>query len=110
MRRDLAFGVGVSAAVLWLTFFATPGTVVAATLLLAVVALIWFATVDPARLHDDRGRPNLMLFGLTAVAGALVVTATVFISTPTVFLVGTVVLAAIVVGLTRALRAAMNGA
>jgi FMN reductase [NAD(P)H] len=58
MRRDLAFGVGVSAAVLWLTFFASPGAVVVATLVLAVIALIWFATVDPARLHDDRGHPQ----------------------------------------------------
>lgn len=108
MRRDLVFGVGVSAAVFWLTFFATAGTVVVATLVVAVVALIWFSTVDTSRLRDDAGRPHLMLFGLTLVAGALVVTAAVFISTPTVFLVGIVVIGAAVVGLVRALRAAMG--
>lgn len=108
MRRDLVFGIGVCAAVLWLTFFATPGTVVVATLVVAVVALIWFSTVETARLHDDGGRPHVLLFGLTLVAGALVITAAVFISTPTVFLVGMVVIGAGVVGLVRAIRAAMN--
>lgn len=108
MRRDLVFGIGVSAAIVWLTFFATAGTVVVATLVVAVVALIWFSTVDTSRLQDDAGRPHVMLFGLTMVAGALVVTAAVFISTPTVFLVGLVVIGAAVVGVVRALRAAMG--
>ncbi|MFP5333235.1 MAG: hypothetical protein ACLGHX_12865 [Acidimicrobiia bacterium] len=108
MRRELTFGIVTAAAVLWLTFFATPGTVVVATLAVAVAALIWFSTVETARLRDDTGRPHLMLFGLTLVAGALVITAAVFISTPTVFLVGLVVICAAVVGLVRAVRAAMG--
>jgi hypothetical protein len=109
MRREIAFGITASAVMLWLTFFATPGAVVFATLAVAVACLIWFATVETARLRDDRGRPHVMLFGLTLVAGALVVTAAVFIRTPTVFLVGLVVIAAGVTGLARALRAAMDG-
>lgn len=108
MRRELAFGIVVSAGLVWLMFFATPGTVVVATLAAAVLALIWFSTVETARLRDDAGRPHVMLFGLTLVAGALVVTAAVFISTPTVFLVGLVVISAGVVGLVRAIRAAMG--
>lgn len=108
VRRDLAFGIGSAAVVLWLTFFASPGAVVAATLVASVVALIWFATVETERLRDTRGRPHLMLFGLTGLGGALVVTAAVFIATPTVFLVGTVVICATVVGFVRALRAAMR--
>lgn len=108
MRRDLVFGIGICVAVLWLTFFATPGTVVVATLVAAVAALIWFSTVETSRIRDDEGRPNVMLFGLTLVAGTLVTTAAVFISTPTVFLVGLVVIGAGVVGLVRAVRAAMG--
>lgn len=105
----MVFGVAAAAGILWLTFFATPGAVVAATLVAAVAVLIWFSTVDPRRLQGDDGRPQTMLFGLTAVLGALVVTAAVFISTPTVFLVGAVVIAAAVVGLVRTVRAAMEG-
>jgi len=108
VRRDLAFGIGASVVVLWLTFFASPGSVVVATLVASVVVLIWFSTVDPARLHDSDGSPHTVLFGLTLLAGALVVTAAVFIATPTVFLVGAVVLVAGVVGIVRAVRAAMG--
>lgn len=108
MRRDLLFGIGVAFVVLWLTFFASPGTIVVATLIAAVVVLIWFATVETQRLLDPTGRPHLLLFGLTLLGGALVVTAAVFISTPTVFLVGLVFIVAAVVGLVRALRAAMS--
>lgn len=108
VRRDLAFGIGSAAVVLWLTFFASPGAVVAATLVASVVVLIWFATVETGRLCDARGRPHLMLFGLTALGGTLVITAAVFIATPTVFLVGTVVICATVVGFVRALRASMR--
>jgi len=108
--RDLGLGIGVSASVLWLTFFGTAGAVQMATLIVAVGALIWFSTVEVPRLRDDRGRPNMMLFGLTAVAGALVVTATVFIGTPTVFVIGAIVVAAATIGIVRAIRAAMDGA
>ncbi|HVR32865.1 MAG TPA: hypothetical protein VMS74_09170 [Acidimicrobiia bacterium] len=108
MRRDLALGIGTAVAVVWLTFYATAGAVMVATLIAAIVVLIWFSTVDTERLRDRAGRPHLMLFSLTALAGALVVTAAVFIATPTVFLVGCVVFAASVVGLVRALRASMG--
>ena len=74
---------------------------------MAVVALIWVATVEPARLRDDGDRPHLILLGLAAISGALAVTAAVFIGTPTVFLTGSVILAATVVGLVRAIRSVM---
>ena len=108
MGRDLAFGVLVCGAILWLTFFATPGSVIVASLVIAVLALIWFSTVEISRLREETGRPNVLLFGLTLVAGALAVTAAVFISTPTVFLIGLVVITAGVIGLVRAIRAAMG--
>jgi hypothetical protein len=104
------FGAGVCGATIWLTFFASAGAMQMATLVVAVVVLIWFSTVDPRHLGDASGRPHLMLFGLTTIGGALALTAAVLISTPTIFLVGVVVLAATVVGIVRVLRAAMGPA
>ena len=82
----------------------------AATLAVAVVALIWFSTVGTDRLRDERGRPHPMVFGLGVVAGALALTAAVFLATPTAFLIGAVVLAAAVVGIVRAIRASIEEA
>lgn len=93
-----------SLAILWLMFFAGPGTVEVATLVAAVVSLIWFATVDARRLVDDRGRPNPMLFGLAFLGGALLVTAAALISTGISFLTLAAGAAALVTGLARALR------
>ena len=97
-------------ALVWLMFFASAGSVIVATLAAAVATLIWFSTVDADRLRDAAGRPHPLLFGLTALAGGLVVTAAVFIPTPTVFLIGCVVIAAAVVGVVRAVRASMDAA
>jgi O-antigen/teichoic acid export membrane protein len=108
MRRELVLGVTVCAALVWLMFFASAGSVMVATLVVAVAMLIWFSTVQADRLRDTSGNPHLMLFSLTALAGALVVTAAVFIATPIVFLIGCVVIAAAVVGVVRALRSAMD--
>lgn len=102
--RDLAFGLSAVAAVLWLTFFASWGAVELATLAAAVVALIWFATVETSILVDERGRPQPLLFGLALVAAALLVTAATFISTTTSLLTLGVGTAAIVTGLVRAIR------
>lgn len=102
--RDLAFGLISVAALVWLTFFAGPGMVEVATLAAAVVALIWFASVDPSRLVDEQGRPHIMLFGLSVLAGGLLVTAATFISTTTTLLTLAVGAAAIVTGLVRAIR------
>lgn len=110
MRREFIFGVGAAFTVLWLTFFASPGSVMVATLIASVVVLIWFSTVEAERLRGAGGAPHPMLFGLTFLGGALVITAAVFISTPTVFLVGIVVITAAIVGLVRALRATMGPA
>ncbi len=104
MARPLAFGVLSAAGVLWLTFFAGPGTVEVATLATATVALVWFATADPIRLVDHRRRPQPMLFGLAALAAAVLVSAAAVMASGTVFLTLAVGVAAIVTGLTRALR------
>jgi len=105
--RDLAIGVGAAGAVLTLFFAGTAGTVGAATLVATVVALIWFAQVDPARLVDDRGRPAPMLFLLGAVAVALMVTAALLLRTVTQYLAMFVALAAVITGVVRAIRFAM---
>jgi hypothetical protein len=108
MGRQLAFGVVAAASALWLTFFAGPGTVEVATLATATVALVWFATADPNRLVDHRRRPHPMLFGLAAMAAAVVVSASAVLATGTVFLTLGVAFAAIVIGLIRAIRHGMD--
>lgn len=104
MLRALAFGVASAAVLLWLTFFAGPGSVEFATLAAAVVALWWFATVDPVRLVDEANRPQALLFGLAALACSLLVTAASLISSATTFLILGVGIAALVTGFVRALR------
>lgn len=107
MARSLAFGITVAAALLWLTFFAGPGSVEFATLALTALALWWFATVDPARLVDERGRPQVMLFLLAVVGLALLVTAAALIATTTTFLILAVGVTGIITGLVRAVRHGM---
>ena len=102
--RDLALGLGVSAFLLSLVFFGSFGMVEASTLVLTVAILIWVSTVDPARLVDGRGRPNVMLFGLGAVAIAVVFTAAVLISTLTEYVALAVIIGAFLTGSVRAIR------
>ncbi|HJR93314.1 MAG TPA: hypothetical protein VJ938_12795 [Acidimicrobiia bacterium] len=104
MVRELAFGLASVAVVMWLTFFAGPGSVEVATMAAAAVALIWFATVEAERLVDDRGRPHVMLFGLAALGGALLLTAATMLSSGTTFLTLAIGAATLVTGLVRALR------
>lgn len=94
---------------LWLTFFSGPGAVEVATLGAAVVSLVWFATVDGARLVDESGRPHLLLFALGAIGLALLVTAATFLSSAITFLILLTGLAALVTGLVRAVRYGMAG-
>ena len=107
--RDLAIGIGVAAFAIWATFFASVGALDVATLVMAVIVLIWFATVDPRRITDPQGRPHLMLFGLAAVGTAVVLTAALVIGTGTMFLVAGVAGAAIVVGVVRAVGFGTGG-
>lgn len=93
---------------LWLTFFSAPGAVEVTTLGVTALSLVWFATVQPHRLVDESGRPQLMLFGLATMALALLVTAATFLSSATTFLILLVGIAAIVTGLTRAIRYGMT--
>jgi hypothetical protein len=102
--RDLALGIGASFFVLWLTFFGSAGAVEVFTLVAAVGALIWFASVDPERLVDGNRRPHPMVFGLSLLAGALVLTSMLVMQSATLFLVVAVMAAALVIGLTRAVR------
>lgn len=101
--RDLGIGVGTAAVVLWLTFFGTAGAVELATLIGVVAGAIWMATVNPRRLVDPSGRPSLMLFGLAAVATALVLTSMVALGSATLFLVMGIACAGFVAGLSRAI-------
>ena len=89
---------------LWLTFFGSAGAVEVVTLIVAVGTLIWFAGVDPERLVDARGRPHPMVFGLSFLAGLLVLTSMLVMQTATLFLVAAVMAASLVVGVTRAIR------
>lgn len=102
--RDLALGIGAAFFVLWLTFFGTAGAVEVFTLVAAVGALIWFASVDPERLVDGNRRPHTMVFGLSLLACALVLTSMLVMQTATLFLVAAVMAAALVIGVTRAIR------
>ena len=101
--KELAGGIGVVAFLLWLTFFGTAGLVEIATLAMAVAMLIWFATVEPARLTDGTRTPSLMLFGLATLGSAVVLTAALIMGTATLFLVALITFAAVGVGLVRAL-------
>ncbi len=94
----------IAAVALWLTFFGSIGLVQVATLAAAVVAFIWFGSVDPRRLVGPSGRPHPMVFGLTALGIALVVTAAVLLQTATLFLIGLVAAVAGTVGFVRAIR------
>lgn len=92
---------------LWLTFFAGPGSVEIATLIATLATLVWFATVDPSRLVNASRRPHVMLFGLALVGLALLVTAATFLSSGTTFLILATGLAALTVGFVRAIRFGM---
>ncbi len=100
--RDLGIGIGTAAVALWLTFFGTAGAVEVSTLVAAVAAAIWFATVDAARLVDAGGRPSVMVFGLAGVAATLVLTSMVALGSATLFLVLAITLAGFVTGIVRA--------
>lgn len=80
-----------------------------ATLGATVVTLVWFATVDSSRLVDEDGRPQLLLFGLGAIGVALLVTAATFLSSATTFLILVLGIAALIIGLVRAIRYGMVG-
>lgn len=98
----VVMGVAVSAVLVWMTMFATPGFVEVATLLVGIGALIWFATVDPERLVDARRRPDTLLFTMVAVGFALVIAGVRFIGSGTILLLVVVAATTVIVGLGRA--------
>ena len=102
--RDLTLGVGAVGAILWLTFFASPGSVEVATLIASVGMAIWFASVTAHRLVDHRRRPHPMVFSLAGLAAMLVLVAATVISTATLFLVVAVTVSGATAGLIRAIR------
>lgn len=102
--KELATGVGIVAFILWLTFFGTAGFVEIATLVVAVAMLIWFATVEPARLvGGPQAAPDSMLFLLAGMTSAIVLTATLIFASATMFLVAMLTVSAAIVGFVRAL-------
>jgi|FLYL01.1.fsa_nt_gi hypothetical protein len=109
MGRDLAIGIGSAVLLLWLTFFATAGTIEVATLAATVATLVWVVGVDPRRLVDERGNPRLLLATLAAAGVMLVLTSLVMLRSGTLFLALAVVMAAVVVGAVRAVRFRMRG-
>lgn len=106
MRRavDIGAGTAIGLGIIWITFAATPGTVQVLTLVLVVVAFIWIATVDPGRLVDESGRPNLTLFVLAGVGLAILTTAALVLSGGTVIAILAGGMATMVMGLVRAVR------
>jgi hypothetical protein len=100
--RELASGIGMIGFLLWLTFFGTAGFVEVATLAAAVVMLIWFSTVEPARLMDAPRQPSVMLFLLAVMGFAVVLTAALIIGTGTLLFVALLTLVAVGVGFARA--------
>lgn len=100
--RELSSGIAAIVFILWLTFFGTAGFVELATLAAAVAMLIWFATVQPARLMDSPRQPSLTLFLLALLGFAVVLTAALIIGTGTLLFVAFLTLVAIGVGFARA--------
>ena len=106
--RSVLFGFAVCAALLYVTLFASAGSLQVAMLVAMAVVLIWFATVDPRRLVDQNLVVNWRLFGLAAVGLALVVAAMVALASGTMFLVLSVGILGLVVGTVRAIRFSMQ--
>ena len=104
MVREVGWGALVAGGAIYLTFFGTAGSVEVATLIVAVGALIWFASVDPRRLVDDALRPRFGLFALSALGVAIVLTAALVLGTGTMLAVTAITAAAWVVGVVRAVR------
>jgi hypothetical protein len=102
--RDLAIGIGAAATALALFFFGTTGVIEVATMLVVLAGLIWFATVDSRRLVDEHHRPALMLFGLAGVGCMLLLTAVLALRTVIEMVNLSLGIAAVVVGLVRAIR------
>ena len=102
--RDVAIGVLSAAGLLWVFLWGSVAMIQVLTLVGAVAALIWFATTDPARLRQSTtGGIDLGLFALAAVGLALLVVGVVFVGTVTSYLQLLIGLAAVTVGLVRAI-------
>ena len=102
--KTVLFGLGVSAGLLYMFFFATPGTVQVAVLLATIAMLVWFGTVDPARMVDVHQRPHWRLFLLAGLGLALLISAMLALSSGTMLLTLAVGLVSIAIGLFRAIR------
>jgi hypothetical protein len=84
--------------------FATPGAVEVATFLATLAMLVWFATVEPARLVDEQGRPQWRLFLLAGVGLAVLISAIRVLASGTMLLTLAVGFSALVVGAVRSVR------
>ena len=102
--KAMLFGVGVSAALLYMFFFATAGSIQVVVLLGTGALLLWFGTAPAGRLVDADGRPQWRLFWPAGVVIAVLVSAMVALSSGTMLLTLAVGLAAVATGLVRAVR------
>jgi hypothetical protein len=102
--RDLAIGIGTAMGSLALFFFGTTGMIEVATMAVVAASAIWFATVDPHRLVDTRGRPAPMLFGLAVVGCMLLLTAVLALRTLLEMINVVVAMSGVTGGFVRALR------
>jgi hypothetical protein len=107
--RSVLFGLGVCAGLLYMFFFATAGSVQVVVLLATIAMLIWFGTADPARLVDSSRRPHWRLFLLAGLGLALLISATLALSSGTMLLTLAIGLIAITIGLFRAIRHGIDG-
>lgn len=107
--KSVLFGVGVCAGLLYMFFFATAGSVQVVVLLATIAMLVWFGTADPARMVDSESRPHWRLFLLAGLGLALLISAMLALSSGTMLLTLAIGLIAIVIGLVRAIRYAIDG-
>ncbi|HSL26782.1 MAG TPA: hypothetical protein VLA54_10910, partial [Acidimicrobiia bacterium] len=75
-----------------------------ATFLGTLAMLVWFATVEPARLVDEQGRPQWRLFLLAGVGLAVLISAMRVLGSGTMLLTLAVGFSALAVGGVRAVR------
>lgn len=107
--KSVLFGLGVCAGLLYMSFFATAGSVQVVVLLATIAMLIWFGTADPARLVDNSRRPHWRLFLLAGLGLALLISAMLALSSGTMLLTLAIGLIAIAIGLFRAIRHRIDG-
>lgn len=102
--KTILFGVVVCAGILYMFFFATAGSVQVVVLAVTIAMLLWFGSASPARLVDGNRRPHWRLFLLSGLGLALLISSMLALSSGTMLLTLTIGMAAIAIGMFRAIR------